>query len=148
LDKTAIHSALLLILEEKCVLLKKELSEILESTANESKSTVGDKHETGRAMAQLEQEKFSNQLADLERVKSFLFQINPSVTCTRVVSGSLVETKMGWYYISAGFGVIHHEDKHIFTLNLQAPLGKLMAGKQEGDAFEWNSKQQEILKIY
>ncbi len=148
MDKTVIHNALLLILEEKCFLLKKELSEILESTANESKSTVGDKHETGRAMAQLEQEKFSNQLADLERVKSFLFQINPRVKCTRVVSGSLVKTKLGWYYISAGFGVIQHNDKHIFTLNLQAPLGKLMAGKQEGDVFEWNSQKLEILNIY
>ncbi len=148
MDKKAIHSALLLILEEKCLLLKKELSEILDATANESKSTVGDKHETGRAMAQLEQEKFSNQLADLERVKSFLFQINPGVKCTRVVSGSLVELKMGWYYISAGFGVIQYQDKHIFTLNLQAPLGKLMAGKQEGDVFEWNSQKLEILNIY
>ncbi len=148
MDKIAIHNALISLIEDKYKVLKKELSDILESTANESKSTVGDKHETGRAMAQLEQEKLSNQMAELERVKAFLFQINPNIKCTKVLAGSLIETNLGWYYISAGFGVIQHDGKQVFTMNIQAPLGKLLAGKIAGDVINWNGKNLIIINIH
>jgi transcription elongation GreA/GreB family factor len=148
LDKIAVHNTVLQLLEAKFQVLKKELSDILESTANESKSTVGDKHETGRAMAQLEQEKLSNQLMELERVKGFLFQINPNVKCLKVVIGSLVETNLGWYYISSGLGAISQEGFQIFTMNIQAPLGKILSGKNEGEVVNWNGKELKILKIY
>ncbi len=148
MDKIAVHNTVLQLLEAKYQVLKKELSDILESTANESKSTVGDKHETGRAMAQLEQEKLSNQLMELERVKALLFQINPSKKCSKVILGSLVETNTGWYYLSAGLGVIQNEGHQIFTMNIQAPLGKILSGKNEGEVVNWNGKELKILKIY
>jgi transcription elongation GreA/GreB family factor len=50
--------------------------------------------------------------------------------------------------MSVGSGCIQLGDKVIFTLNLQAPLGKLMAGKQQGDIFEWNSQKIKILNIF
>ena len=148
MDKIAIHNALLSLIDKKYELLSKELSDILESTANESKSTVGDKHETGRAMAQLEQEKLSNQLMELERVKAFLFQINPNIKCLKVAIGSLVETNMGWYYISAGLGIIQHVGCQVFTMNIQAPLGKMLSEKIEGDIINWNGKELTIKNIY
>lgn len=46
----------------KALTLEEELNDIKEALFQDSKSTAGDKHETSRAMAQLEQEKLGKQL--------------------------------------------------------------------------------------
>ena len=43
--------------ESKLTNLQSALASAREAVSDDSKSTAGDKHETGRAMAQLEQEK-------------------------------------------------------------------------------------------
>ncbi|MWD30855.1 3-oxoacyl-ACP synthase, partial [Aquicoccus sp. SCR17] len=49
--------------------LKKSAAALQESLNSETKSSAGDKHETGRAMVQLEQEKLAQQLVELDRLK-------------------------------------------------------------------------------
>lgn len=148
MDKQVVHNMLMASLEDKSEMLKNAMFEIRESTATESKSTAGDKHETARAMAQLEQEKIASQIAELDKIKSFLLQLKPEINCTRVVPGSLIETTQGWYYISVGFGSFQVENKRVFTLNIQAPLGRVFSGKQQGDEVTWNGQLIKIIHIY
>ena len=51
--------------QEKSLLNRQQL--LRESLESEQKSSAGDKHETGRAMVQLEQEKLGKQLHKLQR---------------------------------------------------------------------------------
>lgn len=53
-------------LQQQIVSLKQLLDEVTEAVNNETKSSVGDKHETSRAMMQLEQEKLGKQLLEAE----------------------------------------------------------------------------------
>ena len=46
---------------------EKRKLELLEALASESKNSAGDKHETGRAMLQLEREKLGEQIKKTER---------------------------------------------------------------------------------
>ena len=48
--------------------IQKTINEIQESLTSETKSSAGDKHETGRAMLQLEREKAGNQLAEIQKI--------------------------------------------------------------------------------
>ena len=52
---------------QKQEVLKKRGASLQESLNSETKSSAGDKHETGRAMVQLEQEKLGQQLQEIEK---------------------------------------------------------------------------------
>jgi hypothetical protein len=63
-------------LESKLHGYKKSLDLLYESLNSEIKSSAGDKHETGRAMIQLEIEKTGNQLKEVEKNYEYLLKIN------------------------------------------------------------------------
>ena len=52
--------------------IQKTIAEIQESLTSETKSSAGDKHETGRAMLQLEREKAGHQLAEIQKLNQLL----------------------------------------------------------------------------
>ena len=54
--------------------LNNRIQEVNHALLSETKSTAGDKHETGRAMVQLEREKLGSQLAELEKMENLLEQ--------------------------------------------------------------------------
>ncbi|HSY60679.1 MAG TPA: hypothetical protein VK796_02335, partial [Cytophaga sp.] len=54
---------------ERITRLKTEIKKTQSSANEETKSSAGDKYETGRAMAQLEIEKNTKQLAEAERLQ-------------------------------------------------------------------------------
>ena len=49
--------------------IEARIAAVSEALEAESKSSAGDKHETGRAMLQLEREKLGHQLAEAEKIK-------------------------------------------------------------------------------
>jgi hypothetical protein len=59
-------------IENRLLTVKKTMAEIQESLLSETKSSAGDKHETGRAMLQLEREKAGNQLVEIIKIKDNL----------------------------------------------------------------------------
>jgi transcription elongation GreA/GreB family factor len=128
--------------------LKLILNEMFDAAAgNDAKSSAGDKHETGIAMAQLEQEKLTHQINELLKIQASLQKINPLLVHTKVGLGSLVETNNGWYYFSVGLGSIKIDGISLFALNPQAPIGALLLGKTIGDKVQFNGKTTEVLSI-
>src|SRR5687768_5016861 len=77
-------------LQQKINSLHNDLTDLTRGIENESKSSAGDKHETARAMVQLEQEKIRKQLHDLEQQADKLNQINPEEKSTAIRLGSVV----------------------------------------------------------
>ena len=65
---------------------------------SETKSSAGDKHETGRAMLQLEMEKAGQQLKSVQQMKDILARIDPEKRSELAILGSLVETSLGTYF--------------------------------------------------
>lgn len=114
--------------------------------ASETKSSAGDKHETGRAMLQLEMEKAGQQLQAIQQMKETLAKIN--LTKSEVVSlGSLVETNLGTYYISISAGQLSLENKMYFAISTSSPIGKLLLGKKVGEDLVWNGRKFNINTI-
>jgi transcription elongation GreA/GreB family factor len=128
--------------------LKTILQEMFDAASrNDSKNSAGDKHETGVAMAQLEQEKLTKQINELLTIQEHLQKINPSIAHNKIGLGSLVETNNGWYYFSVGIGTINMESLSIFAINPKAPIGELLLGKTKGESVLFNGKSTEILSI-
>lgn len=121
--------------------------EVKLSLLSDTKSSAGDKHETARAMVQLEQEKLNKQLGEFIQMKSTLNQINPTILHKQVGVGSLIYTSLGWYFLSVGLGQISVEETTVFALSPQAPLGKQLMGKRVGEELVFNGNKLEILEV-
>ena len=80
------------------------ISDLQESANEETKSSAGDKYETGRAMMQLEIEKHTTQLGELLKQKQVLDQINIDRTQETVQFGAVVRTNQGNFFISINGG--------------------------------------------
>ena len=118
-----------------------------ESANEEGKSSAGDKYETGRAMAQLEIEKASSQLAEANKLKQALEKISIDKSGSIVNPGSLVITNQGSYFISIAAGKLTVDDETWFAISAGSPLGASLVGKKEGDVVKMMGKEIVVEKV-
>ncbi len=128
-------------------LIVSNLNDLTNDAKNDTKSTAGDKHETGRAMMQHEQEKLRIQLTEIEQQIALLQKINPEIIGDQIKLGSLVQTQKAIFYISIAYGQIAMDDNNIYVISAIAPIAQKMLGKKCGDQFEMNGIQYQIETI-
>ena len=87
-------------IDAKINLAQQVYDEANESVVSETKSSAGDKHETSRAMSQLEVEKAGKYLLENQRLKSILGFLEPDNKRTTCCLGAVVETTQGNFYLS------------------------------------------------
>lgn len=117
------------------------------ASSNDTKSSMGDKYETGREMLQQEINNVQRQLNETLNQQSFLQKLSAE-TCSKVQNGALVKTDKGLFYISASLGEITFENQKIMTISSESPLAKEMFGKKESETFIMNKVSQTIEKIW
>ena len=127
--------------------ISKQIQEVQESLTSETKSSAGDKHETGRAMVQLEREKLGNQLAECEKMQELLHRVQPDSQNTIGGMGALIETANQYYYIAISAGAITYEGIPIYCISPATPIGKLLLGKTVGETFLFNGNIFSVLSI-
>ena len=119
----------------------KTAMDIAQASANdETKSSAGDKYETGRAMMQLELEKNSVQLVEANKLKQTLDQLDPDKLSDTVQLGSLVTTNHGCFYLSISAGPLKLRGSLVFAVSTASPIGVKLAGLKKGDSFQLNGK--------
>lgn len=129
----------------------KTVEEIIKSNqkalSSETKSSAGDKHETGRAMLQLEMEKAGQQLAGIVVMKTILSKIDISKTTKKAHLGSVIYTTSANYFLSISAGKLVIDDVIFFAISVSSPIGKKLLGKKVNDDFTFNGKKITILKL-
>jgi len=117
-------------------------TEVIESNQmalkSETKSSADDKHETGRAMLQLEIEKASLQLTSAKAMQEALSKINLSKKSNKAGLGSLVVTDKATYFLAISAGKITIDDTDYFAVSAISPIGKQLLGKNVGDFVTFN----------
>lgn len=121
------------------------MASLSESANDETKSSVGDKHETGRTMAQLEQEKLSYQLMDVQKQQMILNSRSFELITHKIKTGSLVLTNNGNYYLSISAGKVCIDKQDYFAVSVESPIG--MALVEATNSFSFNGKEYRILKV-
>ena len=106
---------------------------------SETKSSAGDKHETGRAMLQLEMEKAGQQLASINQMNEIMKKVAVETTSEVACLGSLEVTDKGNYYLAISMGKIAVESIEYFAVSTNSPIGKQLLGKSEGDSISFNN---------
>jgi len=128
--KRQLYNNLVSIAELRVSDLKAIIQEAQNAANNETKSSAGDKHETGRAMAQLETEKLNTQLGEALKLTETLSKINPEQVHQIIGLGSLVYTNNGNFFIGASLGKIEFKGEIYFAISAVSPIGKLLATKK------------------
>jgi hypothetical protein len=126
--------------------LQIEFDSLQESLHNETKSSVGDKYETGRSMVHAEIQKNQQQKFEWLAMLNTCKQIIPTET-NRVELGSFVQTLEFNYFIAAGLGTLKHNGQNVFIISPGSPLGRALWQKKVGDQFEINGKKQTLLNV-
>ena len=131
---------------------KKELLLFMDSNRqaldSETKSSAGDKHETGRAMLQLEMEKASQQLESLQHMQEVLNRIDPHQHHDQAHLGSLVETSAGKFFLSIGAGeMVLGDGGKYFCVSPSSPIGRQLLGKSKGETFDFRSREVVVLEV-
>jgi hypothetical protein len=132
---------------EKVRLLEVEIASTQESTISEGKSTAGDKHETGRAMMHLEQEKLQRQLAEAQQVAAELERMDASVHHSKAGLGALITTDKGIFVLATGLGKVEFEGKVYLVISVKAPISIQFLGKTVGDEVRMNGLVYRVLAV-
>lgn len=122
----------------------KDLDEALKT---ESKSSVGDKYETGRAMINLEFDKLLLQLEQYKGLRKTLTFVGQKPNSGKIEFGSLVKTSAANYFISIPVGEILVENEKFYAIGVNSPIAKALLGKEEKENFSFNGNTNLILLV-
>lgn len=145
--KEQLYNVCLEIVNERQANIQSNFAGIQEAMFSETKSSAGDKHETGRAMLQIEREKLGNQLAEIQKVKEILLKIDPTIVATQGSLGSIVYTSHANYFISVSVGEIFANDEKFYAIASNTPIGMLLLGKKVGDIITFREQSFVIERV-
>lgn len=145
--KQEIHQLCLQKLESNIQQLEKAIADIQSAANQETKSSAGDKYETGRAMMQQEKDKLSARLATNLNQLSQLKQLKPALSKEQVENGSLVQTNEGLFYFAAAIGKLQLGGKKCFVISLDSPLAKALWHKKKGEIIDFQGRKIRIVEI-
>ncbi|MBC2843939.1 GreA/GreB family elongation factor [Winogradskyella flava] len=145
--KAQLHFRCQEILNKRLLVIQESISDIQIALQSETKSSAGDKHETGRAMLQLEREKAGQQLAELQKLIETLQRIDTEIQHNTVALGSVVKTTDDNYFISVSIGEIKLQNESFYGISIATPIGQLLFSKSVGDEIRFRTKTFIIIDI-
>lgn len=135
------------LLQDRIDVFQDMISGLTQDAQNDAKGSAGDKHETALSMMHLEQEKLNHKLKEILDQKAVLDKIDASQEHKRVAMGSLVQANGMLLFISAALPKLIIDDKSIFALSPQSPLGSNLMGNAKGFSFDMNGKRYTIESV-
>jgi hypothetical protein len=145
--KKHIYNYCLEFVESRLKTIKNSIFELQQSLDTETKSSAGDKHETGRAMLQIELEKAGNQLLEIQKTKDILKKTDITKSSEIICLGSLVFTSKSNYFIAISAGNISVDDQQFYTISMDTPMGQLLTAKRIGDEVFFRDEKIKIKNV-
>ena len=147
ITKQQLHQACTADVERRIATLENILAGIQASRENETKSSVGDKYETGRAMLHREEAQAHRQLLQALEDRRELNALKSDGVSDRVQRGSLVVTDRGSYYLAVGLGKVKVDGQLYFCVSAQSPIGRELLNREVGDVIAFNGTRQTIREV-
>lgn len=145
--KTQLHALCAAFVGQRIEAAQAAMLTAQESANSETKSSAGDKYETGRAMAQEERNRNAVQLQQALQLQGELARINPDLPCDAVRPGALVTTSMGEFFIGISVGKLSVEGQDYFAVSAAAPVAAVLSGKRTGEEVLFNGKMVRVEQV-
>ncbi len=147
MTKPRLHALCLAYVQERMAACQAAIQAAQESANSETKSSAGDKYETGRAMAQNERDRNMVQLRQAQQLLGELQRIQPELSCDTVRPGALAHTSMGVFYVSISAGKLTVDGQDYFAVSAAAPVAAALAGKRVGEQVMFNGKPVRVVAV-
>lgn len=146
--KSSLYQHCVELVQERIATAKKAIADA-QSAANENtKSSAGDKYETGRAMMQMERDKATTHLAASFELKKSLEGIDPSKLLEEVAYGCLVKTQDHFFFMGVPLGKVQLEGQDYWTISAVSPVGTQLLGKSTGESASFNGRTYTIEGVW
>src|SRR6185312_9724817 len=126
---------------------KLAIGDAQDAADEESKSSAGDKYETGREMMQQETDRNQAQLNEANKLLIALNQISVDSSPSLAAPGSLVITDNGKFYLSISAGALSLNGEGYFAVSPASPIGSKLLGRRTGDEFIVNGKHYTVKEV-
>jgi len=146
--KSELYTQCVAFVNNRLKAIQNTIDEIQESLTSETKSSAGDKHETGRAMLQLEREKAGQQLAEIQKLNLLLSKIDVTKTTSIIGLGSVVFTTHANYFITISAGELKVNNQSFYAISANTPIAKLLLGKGIGDNIQFREQHFKIISVF
>lgn len=123
------------------------MQELEEALKPESRSCMGDKYETSRAMLHLEFEKLTGQVEQFNGLRRTVSMIDPNIKTDITGFGSMIRTTVANYFISIPAGEITGKEEKYFAVGINSPVAISLLGKKTGDEFCVNGRSGKIISV-
>ena len=128
--------------------LDEDIEALHESRQSDTKSSAGDKHETGRAMVDQELSQLNQQREKTLRMRADVMGL-PERQLDTAQIGAVVETERLFYFISVSHGRLSvTSDKPVYALSPVSPAAQAMLGKSAGETFQINGMMHKITAVH
>jgi transcription elongation GreA/GreB family factor len=146
--KSAVYQTAISQLKQKEALLAEERKNIIESILEEEKNSAGDKYETSRENMTQDLNSLEKQIKQSKLDLDELYRLQSiKDTPPTVQEGALVQLGSDWFLLAVSVGQVKVEDKQVFLLSKNSPLGELLLGKKKNEAIEFRGKPQTITEL-
>ncbi len=135
------------ILKTRLMDLERDIAALEESKNNDTKSSMGDKYETSREMAQAEWNKLQERKGQIVQQIHVLQQIHTENQHQRVTQGSIIKTPSFQLFFAIPFGKFTFNETEWMGVSLHSPIGKAFEGKKNGEIVAFNQNQYPILHL-
>jgi transcription elongation GreA/GreB family factor len=123
------------------------IADAQKASTDDTKSSAGDKYETGREMAQQETNRNMAQLNEANKLLVALNRIGTTGASTYAEPGSVIVTNKGSFYLAISAGSLILDNKIYFAVSPASPVGSMLSGKKAGDEFMLNGKLYKIESV-
>jgi len=144
--KQKLHKACLIYVQRSIDAAQQGIDEAQQAAKDDTKSSAGDKYETGREMAQQASDRNMAQLHEANKLKVSLNQV-PVTPSNIIENGSVVITDVGSFYIAVSAGTLRVDAVNYFAISLASPIGQKMKGLKTGDSFNLNGKRYLVKQV-
>jgi len=138
--KPALHALCQAFIQQRISAARTAMQAAQESSSSETKSSAGDKYETGREMANAERDRNAAHMQQAQQLQAELARINPEAACDTVRPGALVTTSLGRFYISISAGKLVGEGPEVVAVSAAAPVAMTLKGLRAGAEVVFNGK--------
>jgi hypothetical protein len=142
--KRELHNLCINYVQNRIDTVKQAIKATQQAANEETKSSAGDKYETGRAMMQQETDRNQAQLNAANKLMVALNQINGNTISKTAEAGSLVITNNGKFYIAISAGTLVINGETFFVVSPASPIGMNLKGQKVGYEFNLNGRLYKI----
>ena len=146
--KQKLHAYCLQFLSDRLSAIDKIMEECQRAANSETKTTAGDKHETNRAMMQLDRENHAVQRVAALQGLAKLRTIDLNKEYEEAEFGAVIRSDNGNFFLAISAGKTHIDGELFYIISVDSPIGQSLLGAEPEDIIFFRTREYDIEDVF